>query len=172
VYAAGDGTGVEGSYVAMDEGTLAGIAAAIDMGALDDASARMRAAPARKRLRRRRALAAATARLYRVGPGLYELADPDTIICRCEVVRQSQVEAAVVATDDLNVVKAYTRAGMGPCQGKNCQRHIAAVIARRHGRRLDSVPLATPRMPVRPVAISAIADAAVADPGLFGADAP
>ena len=34
IYAAGDGTGVEGSFVAIDEGTTAGLAAALDAGAL------------------------------------------------------------------------------------------------------------------------------------------
>jgi hypothetical protein len=65
------------------------------------------------------------------------------------------------------VVKALTRAGMGPCQGRSCQRHIAAMIARQHQVRVDEVAPATPRLPVRPVSIAAMADRAVADPGLF-----
>jgi hypothetical protein len=91
-------------------------------------------------------------------------------VCRCEVVPREALDAAVDATDDINVVKAYTRAGMGPCQGKNCQRHIAAMIGRRHGRELADVPLATPRMPLRPVPIAAMADQAIESPGLFLAD--
>jgi NADPH-dependent 2,4-dienoyl-CoA reductase/sulfur reductase-like enzyme len=169
VYAAGDGTGVEGSYVAIDEGTLAGVAAALDLGALDATAAREQVADARLRLSHRRALTAATARLYRVGAGLYGLSTPDTIVCRCETVRESAIAEAVASTDDINVVKAYTRAGMGPCQGKNCQRHIASMIAARHGVPVASVPPATARMPLRPVAISALADAAVESPGLFTA---
>lgn len=167
VYAAGDGAGVEGSYVALDEGTIAGTAAAIDAGAIDPARADALTAAARARLARRRALTTATSRLYRVGPGITELATPETIVCRCEVVSRGTLDAAVDATDDINVVKGYTRAGMGPCQGKNCQRHIAAMIARRHGRDLADVPLATPRMPLRPVPIAAMADQAIESPGLF-----
>jgi NADPH-dependent 2,4-dienoyl-CoA reductase/sulfur reductase-like enzyme len=167
VYAAGDGAGVEGSYVALDEGTIAGTAAALDAGAVDRARADTVTAAARARLARRRALTAATRRLYRIGPGISELATPDTVICRCEVVRRSAIDAAVDSTDDINVVKAYTRAGMGPCQGKNCQRQIAAMIARRHGRDLADVPLATPRMPLRPVPIAAMADNTIESPGLF-----
>jgi hypothetical protein len=59
---------------------------------------------------------------------------------------------------------------MGLCQGRNCQRQIAATIARRHGRDLGDVPVATPRSPARPVALGAIADAAVEDLGLFVAE--
>lgn len=171
VYAAGDGAGVEGSYVAIDEGIIAGVAAAVDAGALDANRADERVMGARRRLARRRALTAATSRMYRVGGGLYDLADPDTVVCRCETVQQAAVRAAVDSTDDINVVKAYTRAGMGPCQGKNCQRHIAAMIAARHGRSIGAVALFTPRMPLRPVAISALADPAIESPGLFLAPA-
>ena len=167
VYAAGDGAGVEGSYVAIDEGVIAGTAAALDAGALNIAAAEIYTAPARRRLSARRALTAATRRLYRVGPGLYDRATDDTIVCRCEVVTSHTLTAAVESTDDINVVKAYTRAGMGPCQGKNCQRHIASMIARRHSRPLADVPYATPRMPLRPVPISALADESVESPGLF-----
>jgi len=169
VYAAGDGTGVEGSYVAIDEGVVAGVAAAVDAGALDATTARERVAAARRRLTRRRALTAATTRLYRVGSGVFELAESDTIVCRCETVRAGDLAEAVDATDDINVVKAFTRAGMGLCQGKNCQRHIAAMISRRHGRPMTDVALATPRMPLRPVPISALADETIESPGLFTA---
>ena len=171
IYAAGDGTGVEGSYVAIDEGTIAGVAAALDAGRLDDARADELVGEARTRLRRRRSLIAATRRLYRVGPGVYELATDDTVVCRCETVRQGTLIAAVDSTDDINVVKAYTRAGMGPCQGKNCQRHIAALIAARHRRPMADVPLATARMPLRPVPIGQLADPGIESPGLFVADA-
>lgn len=171
VYAAGDGAGVEGSYVALDEGTIAGLAAALDAGVIStDRAAALAEAP-RRRLARRRALRAATSRMYRVGAGVFELATPDTVVCRCETVRQDTLTAAVEASDDINVVKAYTRAGMGHCQGKNCQRHVAALIARRYGRTPGSVPYATPRMPVRPVPIGALADHAIESPGLFLPDA-
>ncbi len=167
VYAAGDGTGVEGSYVAIDEGVLAALGAAEDGGFLDRAASDELAATPRRRLRRRRSLARATERMFRVGPGIYDLAEDRTTVCRCEGVTQGEIATAAESTDDVNVVKALTRAGMGPCQGRNCQRHIAALLARTHDRPLSSIDLGTPRMPVRPVPITAMADARVADPGLF-----
>jgi NADPH-dependent 2,4-dienoyl-CoA reductase/sulfur reductase-like enzyme len=170
VYAAGDGAGVEGSFVAIDEGRIAGLAAAMDAGAIRPDQAVAAAAPARHRLARRRALNAATTRLYRVGPGIFELSTDDTVICRCETVRQRDLAPAVESTDDINVVKAITRAGMGPCQGRNCQRQVSSLIARRHGRPIAEIALATPRMPVRPVPISALADHSIVGPTLFLAD--
>jgi hypothetical protein len=56
---------------------------------------------------------------------------------------------------------------MGLCQGRNCQRQVAALIAARHGRSIADLPVATAREPVRPVPLAAIADDAVEDPGLF-----
>jgi hypothetical protein len=56
---------------------------------------------------------------------------------------------------------------MGLCQGKTCQRQVAATIAARHGIPIGSVPAATPRFPVRPVPMGAIADPSIEDDGLF-----
>jgi hypothetical protein len=56
------------------------------------------------------------------------------------------------------------------CQGRNCQRYVSTAIARRHGRPVGELPVATPRMPVRPVAIAAVADASIPDGGYFTRD--
>ena len=73
-------------------------------------------------------------------------------------------------TADVNVVKILTRAGMGLCQGRNCQRQIAAMIERRHRLALPDLPVSTPRAPVRPVPIAAVADGTIGDTGLFTLD--
>ena len=161
VLAAGDGCGIGGSYVAEDEGRLAAL------GIVGDEA---RAAPIRRRLARKRAFTRALRRLHRIGPGVYELATADTVVCRCEEVTLATLEHAIDATDDVNVVKGFTRASMGLCQGRNCQRQIAATIARRHGRDLGDLAVATPRSPARPVPLGSIADAGVEDLGLFVAE--
>ena len=153
--------------MAIDEGQLAGLAAAMDLGAIGAQTATNNCAPARARLMRRRALTDATKGLYHVGPGVYELSTPDTVICRCESVRHVALTRAIEATDDINVVKAETRAGMGLCQGKNCQRQVAAMISRRHGKPLADIPLASPRAPVRPISIGALADDTITGRTLF-----
>jgi NADPH-dependent 2,4-dienoyl-CoA reductase/sulfur reductase-like enzyme len=170
VFAAGDGTGVAGSHVAIAEGRLAALAIALDLGALSVSQVDARARPIRSAMRRKLAFAAALRGLHAIGPGIYELADDDTVVCRCESVTHGQLEGAIAATTDVSVVKGLTRAGMGMCQGRNCQRQIAAMIARRHGRPLPSIPFATARFPVRPVPIGALAEAAV-DDGFFTPDA-
>jgi NADPH-dependent 2,4-dienoyl-CoA reductase/sulfur reductase-like enzyme len=169
VYAAGDGTGVAGSHVAIAEGRIAALGCALDLGALSVDEVASRAGPLRAMLRRKAAFAAALRGMHAVGAGIYELATPETIVCRCESVTRAQLDGAIDATADINVVKGLTRACMGLCQGRNCQRQVASMIARRHGRSLPSVPYATPRFPLRPVPIGALAEAA-ADDGFFTPD--
>ncbi len=161
ISAAGDGAGVAGSYVAIDEGRLAAL------GIVEDA---VRAAPIRRRLARRRRFQQALSRMHRIGPGIYELATSDTVVCRCEEVTRAELERAIDASADVNVVKGFTRATMGLCQGRSCQRQIAALIAARHGRTIADLPFATPRSPVRPVPLTAVADETVQDLGLFVAE--
>lgn len=169
VYAAGDGTGVEGSAVAADEGRIAAIAVAGDAGVLTATAATAAIRPLVQRIRRRRALTASTQRMYRVGSGVFDLATPETTVCRCETVTSGAIADAVETAPDVSAVKALTRAGMGPCQGRMCGRHISAMIAQQRGVPIGEVSPATPRMPIRPVAIRAIADQEVSDPGLFSA---
>jgi NAD(P)H-nitrite reductase large subunit len=170
VSAAGDGTGVAGSHVAVGEGRLAALGAAVDLGALSAEDAEDRAGPIRRRLLAKRRFQRALRRMHRIGPGVYELATPGTVVCRCEEVTRAELERAIDASDDVSVVKGLTRAGMGLCQGRNCARQVAALIAARHGRELADVPYGTARSPVRPVPIGAIADETVQDLGLFVAE--
>jgi hypothetical protein len=169
VYAAGDGTGVAGSHVAIAEGRIAALGCALDLGALSVDEVAARARPERATLARKGAFAAALRGMHRVGPGIYELADEETTVCRCESVSRATLDRAIDGTADINVVKGLTRACMGLCQGRSCQRQVASMIARRHDRPLASIPLATPRFPVRPVPIGALAEAA-ADDGFFTPD--
>jgi hypothetical protein len=105
--------------------------------------------------------------MHHVGSGVYGLPDEDTVVCRCEEVRRHQLDAIVETTADINVVKGMTRAGMGFCQGRNCQRQVAAMIARRHDVPMTAASFATPRMPARPTPISSIADETVTGKTLF-----
>jgi thioredoxin reductase len=170
IAAAGDGTGVTGSYAAVAEGRLAAVGAALDLEALSAREAARRATPLRRDLARKEAFRAALRPLHAVGRGIYELADGETVVCRCEELTAAGLERAIAGSTDLNAIKAVSRVTMGMCQGRNCQRQLAATIARRHGRPLGDLPVATPRMPVRPVAVAAVADASIEDEGYFTRD--
>jgi NAD(P)H-nitrite reductase large subunit len=80
----------------------------------------------------------------------------DRIICRCEEIMESEVLEAIRAgartPDD---VKRRTRAGMGVCQGKTCQRMIAGLLARALGCPVSEIAPPGLRPPARPLPLAA-----------------
>jgi hypothetical protein len=56
-------------------------------------------------------------------------------------------------------VKRLTRVGMGACQGRRCREQAAMLLALDAGTDLAGVPLASYRIPVRPLPMAALADA-------------
>ena len=87
-------------------------------------------------------------------PGIYELCTRDTVVCRCEEVTAGEILDNILAgSADPNSVKNLTRAGMGQCQGRNCARQVASLVARQAGRAVWEVPTFTPRPPAKPIPI-------------------
>ena len=83
--------------------------------------------------------------------------DKDIIICRCqEVSRQEILDAIADGALTVDGVKRRTRAGMGLCQGKNCERLVARIIAEQTGRPMAEILPPKSRIPVRPVKIGII----------------
>jgi NADPH-dependent 2,4-dienoyl-CoA reductase/sulfur reductase-like enzyme len=107
VYCAGEPTGVGGVDLALLEGQIAGYAAV----GKDEQAAKLFAA--RKRAWR---FARALDRTFSLRDELKNLADNDTIICRCEDVTRGRIEQY----DCWRAAKLQTRCGMGACQGRVC----------------------------------------------------
>jgi hypothetical protein len=129
-----------------------------DLGVIAESEATARAAKSFGRLRRMNRFLKTLNEIYAVGPGLYELATPDTVICRCEERTAAELDATIGdGVGDPNVLRAVSRIGMGRCQGRNCASHVAAVIARRTGRAIEEIPPGTVRPPIKPVGVAAIA---------------
>ena len=156
VFALGDCTGLGGAKAALAEGTLAGIAAAADLGrAAPDSRPATRA---RARLRRHRAFQRALWSLYAAPPFDPALTTPETLICRCEEVTFGAIDAALAeGLTGIGAVKRRTRAGMGRCQGRYCAPVLDALLAARSGRPRDEFSGFAPRVPVKPVSIEDLA---------------
>jgi bacterioferritin-associated ferredoxin len=162
VYAVGDGAGIGGGPLALIEGQIAGLAGAAymktkspeprDSAAVFDTIERLRRA-----LRREQRFQEFYAELFTPGPGLDELAQPDTIICRCEEVTRAEISNAVrLGADTIDAVKALTRCGMGNCQGRVCGPLAAALVAQETGRTRAEVGQFRVRPPVFPIPFSAL----------------
>jgi len=74
-------------------------------------------------------------RFYRLGESLRRppptQSRPERLVCECEGVTASQVEAALAesGSDDLDDLRRDLRLGMGPCQGAFCTYRAAAAVA-------------------------------------------
>lgn len=106
-YAAGECTGFGGSELALVEGTIAGHAA------VGDVAAAARWVPRRERWQ---GFARVLNRTFTLDPQLKALAQPDTLVCRCEDVPYS----ALAGHTDWRQAKLASRCGMGACQGRVC----------------------------------------------------
>ena len=86
-----------------------------------------------------------------------ELATPETLICRCEELTLTEIEAdPEPSSTSIGALKRRTRSGMGRCQGRYCGPILAALSAARQGRALDEAGHWAPRPPVTPIRIGEI----------------
>lgn len=153
LWVAGDGGGIAGAKAAALSGRIAARAVVRDLG---------RSLPVDAALPR--TLARATAarpfldRLYRPAQAWLAPRDDATILCRCEeVTRGALAQAVAEGCPGPNQFKAFSRAGMGPCQGRMCGATIAQVFADLTGQSPADVGYYRLRMPVKPVTLGEIA---------------
>jgi NAD(P)H-nitrite reductase large subunit len=157
VYAAGEVTGTDGKRVAVVEGMLAGLASARDAGVLSPGDHAGQSAGLRRRLKAYRRVADWIRQSFSPRDGAFALAAPDTIVCRCEDVPRSDMDAALAANPATPyAVKTATRAGMGLCQGRICGPYIAEWLRVQHGYQPpESERPWRIRPPLRPVSLGA-----------------
>ena len=135
VFCIGELTGIGGMEKATLEGEIAGWAVAGR-----DADARDLA----PRLRRMQRFAQRLDRAFALRDELRTLAEPETLVCRCEDVAY----AALKGCGSWREAKLHTRCGMGACQGRIC----GAASKFLFGWKCNSV-----RPPVFPVTVSTVA---------------
>jgi bacterioferritin-associated ferredoxin len=81
----------------------------------------------------------------------------DMIVCRCEEVTVAEIKAAIkMGARDVNGVKRRTRAGMGLCQGRTCEKMVQQIIRQEIGESAEEIGYSTARSPVRPVTFASL----------------
>ena len=152
VYAAGDGTRIRGADAAEHAGRLAAMALLQDL---------RQPVSSEALAQQRRALAVMEA----FSRGLYQAfpwpaaqagALPDeAIVCRCEMITAGELRDAVRAKGacEVNRAKAFSRVGMGRCQGRYCAHAGAEVIAAAAGVAVESVGRQRGQAPVKPLSM-------------------
>jgi hypothetical protein len=153
VYLAGDGAKILGARSAEASGKLAAIAALSDLGRATG-NGEMIA------LRREVATYAKFARGLATAfpwPAHQAAAIPDeAIICRCEAVSAGDLRSVMRETGavDANRAKAFSRVGMGRCQGRYCGLAAAELIAAEAQIPVEQVGRLRGQAPVKPLPIA------------------
>jgi len=156
---AGDGGGILGAEAAVLSGRLTALDAAMWLGHIGAAERDRRAAAIRAPLDRERAFRPFLDRLYRPSRSVLVPAEDEVIACRCEEVSVGRVRRAMrLGAQGPNQLKAFTRCGMGPCQGRICGPVVAAIAADVLGKPIAEIGTYRPRAPFKPITVGALAD--------------
>jgi NADPH-dependent 2,4-dienoyl-CoA reductase/sulfur reductase-like enzyme len=152
VYAAGDGSKIRGADAAEHAGRLVALALLEDL-----------QQPVNAALREEQQQALAVMDQFRLGlaqafpwPSEQAKALPDSaIVCRCEMISAGELRRTVKEKGacEVNRAKAFSRVGMGRCQGRYCSQAGAEVIAAAAGVQVQEVGRQRGQAPVKPLSM-------------------
>lgn len=155
ILVAGDGAGVGGWQAAGLSGRIAALGAAGALGRIDIAMRDAAAKPLRAMHARALAIRPFLDTLYAPRPPTL---DDSTIVCRCEEVTAARIREAVdLGCLGLNQLKAFTRCGMGPCQGRMCGLAAAEVMAAARNVSVAEIEPYRLRFPTKPLTLGELA---------------
>ncbi len=81
----------------------------------------------------------------------------DLIICRCEEITIEEIRKAIAqGAITIAGVKRRTRAGMGFCQGRTCERLVAQILSQSAGKKLEAFRPPTRRPPIRAISFASL----------------
>lgn len=149
----GEAGGFGGAHIAMAQGRLAGEAIANAFG-----KRTLSLVPARSIVRHRQFQNVLWS-LFQASLPRLALAQPDTLICRCEGVSRGALERCTQqrGVKDVATLKRLTRAGMGRCQGRYCEPWLHEIVT--GGPPESELAVFAPQAPLRPVPLAALAAA-------------
>ncbi|MDW8443633.1 MAG: (2Fe-2S)-binding protein [Acetobacteraceae bacterium] len=153
---AGDAGGIEGAEAAEAAGRLAALGVLAALGAV---RAEERDRSARPWLRRRARACRGRAFLDALflPDRRFRIPEAETVLCRCEGVAAGAVrEAAAAGARSTGRLKAMTRVGMGPCQGRMCLPTVVETLADQLGLAPAALAPWRIRSPVVPLPLAAL----------------
>jgi NADPH-dependent 2,4-dienoyl-CoA reductase/sulfur reductase-like enzyme len=157
VYLAGDGVRILGANAAERSGKLAALALLQDIGRSPSADA---IDELRGELVSLRRFAQGLNQAFPWPAAQAARLSDDTIICRCESISVGELRASVreAGACESNRAKAFSRVGMGRCQGRYCGNAAAEVIAQAANIPLQQVGRLRGQAPVKPLPIALVED--------------
>jgi NADPH-dependent 2,4-dienoyl-CoA reductase/sulfur reductase-like enzyme len=155
--AAGDCAGIVGAEASAVQGRLAALEAARAVGAINEATRDAQSQPLTVELKHALAIRPFLDQLFAPRASLLAPHD-EVLVCRCESISAKQIRDAVaLGCQGPNQMKAFTRCGMGPCQGRLCGLPAAQIIAQARGVGMDEVGVFHVRPPLKPLSVAELA---------------
>ena len=159
LYLAGDGAMIGGADAAELSGTIAACAVLNDLGYSTSGPELFKM---RRRLSRLRRFQRGLAQAFAWPVQEVSRISDDTTLCRCENVKVGELRQSLaldLPPDDINRAKAFTRCGMGRCQGRFCGLAAAEITAAASGMPLERIGYLRAQAPVKPLAITPATEA-------------
>jgi thioredoxin reductase/bacterioferritin-associated ferredoxin len=167
-----DGAGIGGAALARYSGIRAALDIAYTTGCIDEAARQSAAWPTRLASLRLLALRPFLDALYAPHMDVRQPAD-DVIVCRCEEVTAGEIRRiAQMGCTGPNQLKAFSRCGMGLCQGRCCGPIVGELLAHTQQRSPSEIGYFRIRAPVKPVTLAEIAQAADSHTKVMRGDFP
>ena len=158
VLVAGDGARILGAGAAVETGRIAALEAAYRLGRIHEHDRDRLAKPHRASLARHRRFREFLDLTFEPGPAVRRPSDTAVTVCRCEEVTVAEIERVIGhGCPGPNQAKAFTRCGMGPCQGRMCATVVSEIFAGRRHAGVGEVGHYRVRPPVKPVTVGELA---------------
>jgi NADPH-dependent 2,4-dienoyl-CoA reductase/sulfur reductase-like enzyme len=162
----GDGAGIAGALAAEQAGRIAANGALKNLGHFDAAEAKSRSGPDRRSLKRERAIRPFLDQWFRPCDENRIPASAGVVVCRCEEVTAGDLRAGIaLGAPGPNQLKAFCRAGMGPCQGRMCGLTVTELMSAETGRPPEEIGFYRLRPPVKPLTLGELAALSLTDNG-------
>jgi NADPH-dependent 2,4-dienoyl-CoA reductase/sulfur reductase-like enzyme len=158
IYLAGDCRGIVGAKASASQGRLAAIDAAARLRPDAAGALRRRGATVRAELDTQVRIRPFLDALYRPADAHRMPVEDSVIVCRCEEVTAGQIrQHTELGCQGPNQMKAFSRCGMGPCQGRLCGLTVTELMAQGRGVSPQEVGYYRIRPPIKPVTLGELA---------------
>ena len=160
IFVAGDSAGIGGALVAEMQGRLSALDISMSLHAEIGPAVVTEQRQLRHALKYQLAIRPFLDRLY--SPAQAFLVPPDeTVVCRCEEVTAKEIRSLTAqGCSGPNQTKAFCRAGMGPCQGRQCGMTVSNLLADELKSSPSQVGYYNIRPPIKPLTLGELASIA------------
>ena len=158
VLVAGDGAHILGAEAAVESGRIAALEAAYRLGRIRLRDRDVAAGPHRVALARHARFREFLDFAFEPGEAALRPSDPAVTVCRCEESTVAEIERVIAhGCPGPNQAKAFTRCGMGPCQGRMCATVVSESFAGRRHTDVGAIGHYRIRPPVKPLTVGELA---------------